>query len=422
MRPFIKEKTFYDRGKSLSKVPNSFPYFYQSRENITHEVDRIAIGTITSPSPYAGNPMMLDVSKPPVALILGKRGTGKTVLMKTIMTELFYGNYLIVVVPDPRNEYFITKYPIQQQFYKFINPERFDSSYLSGIPTNAYAPLFFSILNNGIRPEGNESFQFDVKDANEQDWLEILGLNQSGLYAQKRAFTHIFLNTLSMSSEQMMDYIQNIMEIKIPGIQAITKDKLQATIRGMFRIGVFGSKYRIDLVKSLLNGVLVICTEGKESVDERLFWETVAMIFRKLYYLKQDDSRMKKRRLVLFHEEAWDIMPSIGEPPSKKEGIKLVRLGRLNYIAQFLNYQYFGDVPLFLKEQASVVFFNGSLSLDLQNEIMDRFNIPFDMKQELEIFPLRERGNVREWAIIREGRIERFIPYAPTTMLKLQVK
>jgi len=422
MRGFNKERTFFERGRSLSKMSNSFPYIYQARQNVSQVVDEIVIGIKTHPYYLAGKPMIFNVSKPPIAVILGKRGTGKTVLMKTILSELFYGGYLVMVIPDPRNEYSLAKYPIQPVFYKNINPERQDPSFLTGIETNAFSPLFFSTLNYGKLPEGTKPFQFDVKDADERDWIKLLNLEQSGLYAQLRAFRSFYLNTLNMPSEKTTEYLQNITNEKLPGIQFPTKEKLQENIRQLFRVGVFGSRYKLDLVKSLLSGIVAICTEGNEGVEDTLYKETIAMLFRKLFFLKRDNSQIKNKRLALFHEEAWDIMPSMGEPPSKTEGTRLARLGRINYIAQYMNYQYLGDVPLFFKEQASVAFFNGSLSQNLQDEVMDKFNVSEDAREQLMFFPLKERNNVREWAMVTEGKMERFIPYAPTIMLKLQVK
>ena len=417
-----KEYDSNTRGRNLSKlIETSLSYPFRVKKRVAGVANEIPIGITTFPPEERGHLMMLDLKESRADLILGKRGSGKSTLLKLILSELYYGNYLIIVLPDPRNEYILCKEPLQDKYQKYINPERKDPMYMTGIDTVSFTPQFLTVLNRGIKPNGAIEFQIDPKDADLEDWIKVLNLEESGRYAQLSLFRNAFISYLNLTSPQLIERLLNLRQSGLAGANS-TKQKLSENIGSILRIGYFGTKNTIDLGKEIQKRIVVFCTEGKELADPILVNEFLAMMLRKIYYLKRKHNQIKNRRLALIHEEAWDVAPNIQNPPSKKEIGNLIRLGRQPGIYQFFNYQYMYDVPQMIREQATGVFFNYRLNPIHRNEVLDKFDVPFEQRANLSFYPLKANKltGMREWVFVTHGEMKRFLPFFGTVKLQLQ--
>lgn len=390
-------------------------------------IDKLPIGIQTFPPEARGKQAVMDLKQAEVSLIISRRGGGKTFLMKTLLSGLYFGNYLALVIPDTKNEFSMARLPCKERFHRMLNPDLATSDHLKGLPTKAYYPYFLAVLARGIIPKYCRMCVLSPKDADQNDWIKIMGLDRPGIQAQREFFEQAFWQMVAAkvnTSEGIRNYLSSIDAAAFSKTATpSTKARVAEKVRRLFTMRYFGSESGSQftslssdqIVKDLLENVVVFCTQNMDMVSKEMTNEYLAIILRKIWHLKQKGSAITNKPLAIFHEEAHELAPLREEPSTKKEILSLVRLGRMFKIYQFCNYQALNEVPALIKSQAVYSFFNGSTYPTHRDEIRDFYDIPFDVWDYMlsRPFLFDKATGAREWCMATTGKLYRFVPYAP---------
>lgn len=380
------------------------------------------------------NPIHLDVVKPHVMLIAGKRGGGKSYTMSVIaegmaMLEPEIFKNIGVLMVDTMGIFWTMKYPNYRQDFLLkewgLEPKGFEKKVRVLVPKGHYDEY----KNEGLPVD--EPFAIPVKDLEAADWVNVFELEQTSQEAV--LITNVITRMRNNSGEYS---IQDIIRAVESDEDSLKETKL--VVKSLFLTaeawGLFDEKGTsvTQLVKGGFINVLDVSpyahAQGGGSIralvvgliSKRILEER--MKARKVEELKDiergwsffDDSYdglssdEKEVPLVwIFIDEAHEMLPREGETAASAALIQLLREGRQPGISLVLATQQPGKIHTDVMTQSDIVLstrVTSKMDVEALNHIMQSY-LPGVIGKYFEMLPARKGA-----AIILDDKMERLYP------------
>lgn len=388
----------------------------------------VTMGKTTS----LANPIMLDVARPHVIMICGKRGTGKSYSLGVICEGMAslpeeIARNLSALVFDTMGIYWTTKYPNlrdEELLHSWeMKPEGFESNTIVFVPSGHYKAM----KRKGIPVD--EAFSIGAADLSGTDWCVTLGIEVTD------PLGILICRVVGALRKEKKEY--GIDEI-IAAINADEKSDRATKEAGMNRFeaikewGLFEKK-RTPIEKIVQRGkmsvldlscytyimggfsirALVIGLLCKRLLEERMTarrYEELAEIQLGYSYFRERYEKKAEKQVPLvwlFIDEAHEFLPYEGWNFATGPLIQIIREGRQPGISLVLATQQPGKIHSDVVTQCDLVISHRvTARLDIQalNNIMQTY-LPHALEKYLGELP-RRKGS----AIVLDDNQERVYP------------
>lgn len=324
-----------------SLFPNFKPYEY-SRNRLLLGWDR------------GGHPIYLNTSTSKIVLITGKRGSGKTMLMRAMMGRVFLSGHIPVILTDIKGEYRSSKKPVQKKFWYLLDP----SEKPIGLPIKSYFPSFLKNYTPSAQSD-DTLCQLSLGMINIFDLMTIIDYDETTSSPKKellmRAFRRIEEREIFTVNE-LIDEIYNDEEGN-----AKTKESVAASISTAVQEGVLGDMYSdfsfTDDVMS--RHIPVLNLSGYEKMGGKIGYPAafVSVMARDVIDSKKAGMIDRGVKIFYFIDEAHRWMPASGEPSSKRTLVTIAREERSTGVFIIAATQTVGSLPEDIRKQASIILF-----------------------------------------------------------------
>jgi DNA helicase HerA-like ATPase len=388
----------------------------------------VTMGKTTSLS----NKVMIDVIKPHVVLIAGKRGGGKSYTMAVMAEGMAQMNPKIfknigVLMMDTMGIYWTTKYPNYRQD-EILHDWSLKPDTL-GKCVKVYMPFghFDAMKDKGIPVD--EKFSIRIAEISDQDWINVFNLKAVDPIAV--LITKVVIKLMELGHEFGFEEIFKEIEgdkDSSKQVRDATKSLfLTARSWGIFdrkgtplRELVVGGRITIlDLspyahtagtysIRALVVGLLSKMILAERMAARRI--EELADIERGWAFFDVDYEEESKKVVPLvwvFIDEAHEFLPEDHSTPATAALIQLIREGRQPGISVVLATQQPGKIHTDVMTQSDIVIstrITSKLDIEALNAIMQSY-LPGAISKYFDNLPARKGA-----AIVLDDKLEKMYP------------
>ncbi len=371
------------------------------------------------------NNVYMDVNKPHLILIAGKRGQGKSYTMASIAESMVtlpkeVSQNISVLIFDTMGIFWTMKYPNYRDAELL---EQWGLKPMALKQVRIFAPEGFYDLYQELGVPVDYSFTINPYELSGFEWSMVFNLDPTSpisIFIQ-RIIRHLKRNSSGYSIEDIISYIEKsyssdpkVKEAAINYFEAAMDWKLFSEdappIRKMLQPGHVNildvSGYTAFVggwsVKNLVIGI----------ISKKIFYER--MIFRKKEeleeaYLGYDMSEIRDMPLVwLMIDEAHECLPRDSMTPASEPLIQIIREGRQPGISLILATQQPGKMHTDVITQTDILISHrvtAQKDLSALNEIMRNF-----ASQDIDVYMNRVLPKRKGAALILDDKSERIYP------------
>ncbi len=366
-----------------------------------------------------GDILYIDFSKSKKILILGKTGSGKSWLTRSILTRYYKGVGSVVILTDIKPEYYTISQPLQAKFRKFLLKNEVPVS----IPCQNFYPYFFTKFVKREFPD-NELIQLSLQDLNYFDFLTITEtIELSDL--QKTFIQSLFELVREGKIRNFDDMKEAIANSK--DINMSTKQVLLNKISIIEKLEVIGDAYSefsfTDCILEKKVPILNLCGYNKLGGNASIPSAFLAVILRKIMADKVEGIIPKDEKLLFVIDEASKFCPATGMSASKKEILDVLDLSRSEKVSMIFSTQDWKRIPETVLKQCAYVFVPYSMDFEDFRYIVEKlFPQDYDYPVSFKVSMAQEFGSMkmhkdgsRDWMLLDTEKKRRiiFVPAAP---------
>lgn len=375
------------------------------------------------------NQILLDVAKPHVLLICGKRGGGKSYTMGVITeamadmpTEI--ARNLAAIIFDTMGIYWTMKYPNYRDEEMMsewgIEPKGFEDSVLLYVPEGLY---------NSYKEKGlpvDKPFSISCREIGSIEWCQLFDVKPTG------SLGIVITRAITKLIETSQPYgIEDIIRLVMDDKRADDKEKgavenLFQNVKGWGLFSKEGSTTKdlihrgktsiIDLsgYAHLMGGfsirALVIGLISKKILEERMIsrkMEEIGLIKKGYRSLEERSEEDIIPQVWLFIDEAHEFLPKEGSTMASNSLIQVIREGRQPGVSLVLATQQPGKIHTDVITQADIVLshrLTARIDIAALNQVMQTY-LANDIQKYLDMLP-----KARGVAIVLDDKLERMYP------------
>lgn len=359
--------------------------------------------------------MEMNLNKTKRYIVLGHSEAGKSFFNRAIMNRSQMAG-LSILSFDLKPEYFTNKYPLQEEFKKFLHKLEVPTT----LPLKMYYPLFLHKFMGADYPD-QQLFQFNIDKISPPDLLGFVGYEKLGLNARLELEDLVANMLRGMKFYSVDDLIRYILE---QNINPHTKRFLMKSFQNLQSLGVLGRKYKQPDFLEELNkkdefgrGMFVdLNMFGWQRSD---FVEYVAiyikLFLRELLAGKQTKKLKKDTHVLVNIEELHAFCPTKAMTRaiaiSKSEIIQALNLGR----SEGLSFGYVTQSPEKVDpaviEQCNYIFVPKGFKREklmhlVKNYLPKYYDTPYDfgIKMADRLGELKtHKDGARDWLVLQRG-------------------
>ncbi len=374
------------------------------------------------------NRVFLDVVKPHVLLICGKRGSGKSYTMGVI-TEAMAGmpvevsNNLSSIIFDTMGIYWTMKYPNYRDEELLsswgLEPKSFSDSVIIYVPEGSYE----GFVKRGLPVD--KSFTIACSEISAFEWASLFGVSVVDLIGilLSRVINDLKEKGVKYGINDIINAIKSDSEASDESKAALINMFNNVKSWGLFsRDGITTS----ELVKRGKTSVidlsglahqqggfsiraLVIGLISKKILEERIVSRKLEELelIKKGYRAFEERSKNVIPQVWLFIDEAHEFLPRQGSTLASNSLIQVIREGRQPGVSLVLATQQPGKIHSDVITQADIVLshrLTARIDITALNQVMQTY-LASDIQKYLDSLPKR-RGT----AIILDDKLERMYP------------
>ena len=399
--------------KSKSSVHDYFNPYVKPKERYYKNRLRLGYEEFTRLGKTEKKDFWLDVSTSGVSIILGKRDSGKTWILRRLMDTAFYTGFAPVVPCDVKNEFVSSLKPADTDQQQFLAAREFARP----TPVKIYYPHFL-----GDCPDKNEPLQISLFDITYSDLLTIFKLTETGSsIAQTSVLMHLYNLIREEKITNMNEFLEELDDME--DAKPVTKQSIRMIANNVINSEIIGNKFTVNIPRIFEEDQIpVLDLVGYEELGLHTAASYVAIFIRKIMAARK--RKLIKKPMFFLIDEAHEFCNAHSNLSSKHEIQKLVNLSRTWGISIVLATQSLEDIPPKIMRQARYIFLPQGVTWDEGKEIMkSRSFLEWDRDSYNELIYLfkhlrRKKNNEREWLCVdaNKGEYTRFFPYAPFSL------
>jgi len=346
----VERAVFEGTGRLYKYQPFHIRQEFYYEEPIEYEIDNVPLGIDLE----LNDIFALDFSTSKRILVLGRTGSGKTILMSSLIDRLIYSGLRVFSV-DYKGEF----------VYKYLpnNDKRLIKYLLKGekpAPINIMSlyPIFLTKRITRKLAEHETYLQFSFRDLTADDFKTLLNIQDKDT-SLINFIDYTFSEYVNKGKiKSLSEYIELIQQNK--ELHELAKRKLIAGIKALITEKVIGDEGDDLQLDEWINEGIVINLNLKGMASYTTFSNPattyLAILLRKLYTLKVEGRIKKKSHLVMMIDEAHKFIPNEANPSSKQEFLRLLDVARAERISLFYATQDYRRIPQTLINQANYIF------------------------------------------------------------------
>lgn len=393
---------------------------------MTYKLGNIILGRDNYGSEFA-----IDMEKSKTILILGKRGSGKSFMLRSMWNRIKRAGAYICAI-DIKPEWYSSREPLQKKWYKFLNRREqiVYSKHPEGFKVKSYRPKFLKNFSSLVY-EDDIFCQMPFKMLTFGDFITLAGIDKPSI--TDNLVIHDIIEFLENAGEMInIDDIKNYIE-SMEDLNAGSKLKYIRLFEQLDKMGVIGSEFEFpDFSDDMNKGfVPVLNVSGMETSDEatRYTQAMIAVLLRKLFIEKKQGVIPKEGHLVVCLDEFQRYCPRKKRPSSREEIEKLYDLSRSEKTSIIACTQDKDRVPETILRQSDFKFFPFNYSPEEAIEILKEDNpseytnplqFGVEVRQLLGSMSMNKKTGQREWLFVCKDTGENtiFVPYSPISAHK----
>ncbi len=377
------------------------------------------------------NQILLDVAKPHVLLVCGKRGSGKSYTLGVITEAMAnmpveVAHNLAAVIFDTMGIYWTMKYPNYRdeelmQSWPGVEPKGFEDTVEIYVPEG----LFDDYVSKGL--PADKPFSISCSELSSFDWAGLFNVEVTGQFGI--LITRVINGFIEKGVRYGIDDI--ISSIKV---DKKTDDRTREAVINMFENvkswGLFskngstshdlihrGKTSVIDLsgyahqqggfsIRALVIGLM-----SKRILEERMYSRKIEELLLIKEGVRAFTEREEKKDVIpqvwLFIDEAHEFLPHEGQTLASNALIQVIREGRQPGVSLVLATQQPGKIHTDVITQADIVLshrLTARIDIAALNQVMQTY-LASDVQKYLDELP-KKRGT----AIVLDDKLERMYP------------
>lgn len=282
---------------------------------------------------HATNPVLMDVVRPHIILILGKRGSGKSYSGAVIAEEV------MMLPEDVRRRLCVIMIDTMGIFWSMKNPNEKDIGALNvwglkpeGYPIRNIIPIGLRKVYDELGISYDGTFAVKTSELSAGDWALTFGIN---LYEPLGILLERIIKKLGKQSYEIQDIINRIDEDR----RSDERDKMALQNRFMAaeEWGIFSDK-ATPVEDFLQPGVATVLDINMMEWNVRNLM--LAILTRKIYQIRTAARREEEIALMsgetpknvpmtwIIMDEAHNFLPAEGETTATRDLLTLVTMGR----------------------------------------------------------------------------------------------
>lgn len=315
-------------------------------------------------------PHYLKLDESFVSLIIGMRGSGKTMWSRGAGARAFLSGYAVIYLTDIKGEMETNNKPVQKKFANLLNTNEKPMA----IPTVSLLPVFMEkTYAGGFKPPNIKRFQFSLNDLSESEWIDLLHPSSELQRELIKNFVNNIQNGNITDYKELVDFIQE------SDYTEMTTRSIVRVIENLIEDNVLGDAHPIDLCNLLENNIVAINFVNFEYLDTRCGYPQiyVSILLRKIMELRKLNRQNKKKGLSkkvnIFLDEAHAFCPRTENPSSKEAIDNAIKTGRSYNISLYLATQYVEQLPdKMIVNQVRYFFIPYNTEMDTLTNIVKR--------------------------------------------------
>ncbi len=256
-------------------------------------------------------------------------GSGKTVFVQNLITEMIKSGYLGCNVFDVKSDYYHARKPLQEEFRKFLPRWREPKA----LPVKNFVPKYIADLvykkkNQQFTniPNGMNIGQIQISDLNSDDLISSI-FNVKSTEPQAAFIRNIWriapgslnelVEKLSNPNLNLSEFLPKEMNIKFG---ALTMQSVKSRLSDIISEGLVGDQYPMNFPEEMAQGnIPCLSFEGHGDIKQGYTQATVASICRQIYAESANKSGILygKRKFVVIDDAGKIVPPSPHNPSSK---------------------------------------------------------------------------------------------------------
>ncbi|MFC1715652.1 helicase HerA domain-containing protein [Candidatus Poribacteria bacterium] len=339
------------RRRRLNDSMSYFQELYAEEEpEAKHDKNKIRIGRI-----IGGDDFRINIKGGSHSLILGRTGSGKTVLCRRYVDCMHMAGGSVAIIPDAKDEFKSSIEPVQPNFRHLLaRGER-----PTGMPVQAYRPVFMVSKDNHL-PKNNMpcSIPLSADFLEENDFLTLLGgdkLTPNQTRNLKIVYDKTIRKGVASDINQIYPFVENNEEMN-----KTDKANIIKILRSIAHYGAFNPEHVVDPIKDVIEGKIPILNiRGFEDFGVArgsIIAAFISIWLRNVTNGWKKAKKKKKGSMNIAIDELPRWCPKNGEPSCKKvilEGAELNRAEGINYV---LSAQDPASIPKRLVDQCRYIF------------------------------------------------------------------
>ena len=357
------------------KAEDSIPVFVRpildvQRNPLTQEVIHSEIKELTD------NPIYLDFEQGKFILIVSPPGSGKTFLMRGMAGELIEAGYSVVCLADQKNDFYWSKYPVQDKFMRIMPPWRKPKA----LPMACISPMYIKYKERDMKfPDDVIFFKLSLKDLTAEDLIIAMGLEFGSPPANllqmawnpehpPKTLPQLYerIQTVDIKSFLREQNIETRDKIGVFASQTV--NALMNRLVRLHKEQFIGDENNIDIIDIIKRGYFLdLCL-----FDNSIYAYHTAYVYnliRRIYQEKKKGGKLQGMRVAfLFPDIGTFVLPNKKDTVSKQLILRdLISLGRAKGIYVIGDTQNLAQIPPEAMYQVQTWIFYGTISgMDLE--------------------------------------------------------
>lgn len=348
-------------------------YFKESlieEEEIPFEysMSQIEIGTDSR----TGRIFSIDMKDAIRGLLVGKAGSGKTFLLRTIIDRAEKSGYNIFIPTDIKDEFKSSKEPLQYKFRKNLLPQETPE----GKKIFTFRPTFFREEFPHLA-ENNHWISVDLSKMKRADFMTLM--NSERLSESQKTMLELLYDELKTYENFEIDMIEDVID-DMNDFTTTQKTGMKLKFKPILSSGFSDPKYLRNVPEIMRHSRIVsINMENFESFGKGnyLYPEVfVGLMLRNLIVERRKDASMKRKDcnklnpLFIVVDEAPRFIPANGNPSCKNDFLESVDIDRRYGISYLFAAQYPKSLPDRILKQCRYIFIPHNADTDIIKDIL----------------------------------------------------
>jgi hypothetical protein len=302
----------------------------------------------------AGKPVWMDIRTSKIVLIVGKRGCGKTFIMRALADRLYMSNHIPVILTDIKGEYRSSRNPVQDKFRQLLS----DGEKPTGFDVKSYFPVFLQKYSPSAQRD-DDLCQLSLSMINIYDLMTLLGFDDDTSSTKKELLMRAFRKLEERNAFTYLDLEHEIWD-DIEG-NTSTKESVVASLKTAYQEGILGDQFSdFSFVEDILNGKRpVLNLSGYYKMGQNIGYPSafVSVLAREVIESKKRGEIEQGIKIFYFIDEAHRWVPAVGNSAAKRTLLNIAREERSSGVSLICATQSIGSVDETIRKQASVILF-----------------------------------------------------------------